>query len=244
MISGAADLSSLHVLVPVRGFAEGKTRLGESLDPEERLTLNAGLLRHLLDALNRWPACRRVIVVSADEAVLRLARDSGADPLTDTSTGDLNAALVAARDVALARRATAVLILPADLPLVNGAALDTVLDAADAALAAGKGRPLVVAVPSDARTGTNALLLSPPDVIEPSFGIDSLAGHVRAAKRAEASVQLVYQPELSFDLDAPEDLERLEPDVLLRLLRLGAAALAEHDALDLGEELAAAADAS
>ena len=106
--------------------------------------------------------------------------------------------------------ATAVLYLPADLPQVTTEALDGLLDAADAALAAGSGRPIVVVAPADARVGTNALLVAPVDTIDPLFGEASLEAHVRAAALADASVQLVHDPALGFDLDTPDDLERLE----------------------------------
>ena len=108
-------------------------------------------------------------------------------------------------------------------------ALDRLLDAADAALAAGGGGPLVVIAPSDARQGTNALLLAPPAVIEPAFGAASFEAHVRAAAHQGASVQVVADPALGFDLDTPEDLELLvaggavEPDAPRPAGRLTAA---------------------
>jgi 2-phospho-L-lactate guanylyltransferase len=220
-VSAAGDLSSLHVVVPVRGLAEGKTRLGETLDAEERETLIVGLLHRLLEILAGWPPSRRTHVVSDDAIVRRVAQEHGASVVSEPAAGDLNAALVAARAAAVARHASAILILPADLPLVTMASLDRLLDAADAALAAGHGQPLVVAAPSDARGGTNALLLSPPNVIEPLFGPGSLEAHVRAARAADASVQLVIDPQLGFDLDTPEDLERIEASVLLDLTQQG-----------------------
>jgi 2-phospho-L-lactate guanylyltransferase len=221
-MSSAGDLSSLHVLVPVRGLADGKTRLGETLDPEERETLIVGLLHRLLEILGAWPPSRRVHVVSNDSVIRRVAGEHGASVVDEPVGGDLNAALVAARDAALARHASAILVLPADLPLVTVGALDRLLDAADAALAAGRGRPLVVAAPADARGGTNALLLSPPSVIDPSFGPGSLEAHVRAAGLADASVQLVIDPALGFDLDTPDDLERIDASILLELTGPGA----------------------
>jgi 2-phospho-L-lactate/phosphoenolpyruvate guanylyltransferase len=213
-----ATLASLHVVVPVHDLASAKSRLGMALDAEEREALTIGLLNHVLAVLEAWPARRRTHVVSADEAILEFAVERGAVAVADPGTG-LNDALLAGRASAQARGATALLYLPADLPLVTVSALDQLLDAADAAIAAGRGRPVVVVAPADARAGTNALLVTPPDVIEPAFGIASLEAHVRAADRADASVQLVTLPELGFDLDTPDDLERLEASVLLELMR-------------------------
>ena len=76
-------------------------------------------------------------------------------------------------------------------------------------------------VPADARSGTNALLLSPPDVIQPAFGPESLRAHLEAARAANASVQLVEDPVLGFDLDTPADIERLDPARLAELQAMG-----------------------
>ena len=222
-LAAGADLSSVHVVVPLRGVESGKSRLGQALDAEEREVLVLGLLGRTLDVLAAWPQAKRVYLVTGDAATADLARR--AQPtltvLNEPRDGGLNAALRAARDAAAAAGATAVLMLPADLPLLEVAALDRLLDGADAALAAGKGHALVVVAPADARGGTNALLVSPPTLIEPRFGESSLAAHLLAASLADATVQLVIDPALGFDLDTPDDLMRLDTDAVLALERRG-----------------------
>ncbi|MDL2335963.1 MAG: 2-phospho-L-lactate guanylyltransferase [Chloroflexota bacterium] len=230
--AAAADLSSVHVVVPLRGVESGKSRLGQALDAEEREVLVLGLLGRTLDVLAAWPQAQRVYLVTGDAATADLARR--AQPtltiLSEPRDGGLNAALRAARDAAAAAGATAVLMLPADLPLLEVAALDRLLDGADAALAAGNGHPLVVVAPADARGGTNALLVSPPNLIEPSFGESSLAAHLLAASQADATVQLVIDPALGFDLDTPDDLMRLDTDAVLALEQRGQQMLAAQAA--------------
>jgi 2-phospho-L-lactate guanylyltransferase len=235
-----ADLSAAHVVVPLRGIESGKSRLGQALDAEEREVLVLGLLGRTLDVLAAWPAAQRIYLVTGDAVTGELARR--AQPaltlVREPRHGGLNAALRAARDAAVEAGATCVLMLPADLPLLEVAVLDQLLDGADAALAAGNGRPLVVVAPADARGGTNALLLSPPTVIEPSFGEASLEAHLRAAARADATVQLVIDPHLGFDLDTPDDLERLDTELVLELERRG------QEMLGVGSAAAAAASAT
>jgi 2-phospho-L-lactate guanylyltransferase len=209
-------------VVPVRTLEGGKTRLGGALDAEEREELIVGMLRHVLTTLRTWDGATDVLVVSPDPVLLAVARESGVRTLRQRA-GDLNAAIRLGRADAAAGGATALLVLPGDLPLLAGAALDRLRDAADAAMAAGSGASLVAIVPADARSGTNALLLSPPDVIEPAFGPDSLRAHLEAARAVGASVQLVEDPSLGFDLDTPAELERLEPARLAELQALGAA---------------------
>lgn len=224
MSTGAPDFSQLHIVVPLRSLASGKTRLGGAIDAEEREILLRGMLRRTLAVVSGWPASRAIHLVSSDPALL-------VETVVDLSTpirpllqhqGGLNEALRMGRDHALAAGATAVLMLPADLPLLAVESLDRLVEAADAALAAGSGGPVVVIAPSDARNGTNALLLSPPTVIEPCFGLDSFEAHLRAAARADAALQVVDDPLLGFDVDTPEDLERLESALMRELSRLGA----------------------
>jgi 2-phospho-L-lactate guanylyltransferase len=222
-----ADLSSVHVIVPVRGLGVGKSRLGEALDAEERAALVCGLLLETVSVLGVWSGASRVHVVTADAMLRRLVRatSTGANVTSQATRAGLNDALIEGRQRAEARRATAVLYLPADLPHLSVEALDGLLDAADAAIAAGSGKRVVVIAPSDARSGTNALLVTPPSTIDPRFGEDSLAAHVRAAASADCSLQLVTDPAFGFDLDTPEDLERLELDRLLELQERGQRAL-------------------
>jgi 2-phospho-L-lactate guanylyltransferase len=215
------DLSELHVIVPLRTLSGGKARLGEALDAEERQGLIAGMLRHELAVLGAWGGAAAVHVVSPDVAVLPIGVVGGARPIHQRGEG-LNDALRQARTAAMAAGATAILILPGDLPLLDGAALQRLVEAADAALAAGAGAPVVVVAAADARDGTNALLLSPPDIIEPDFGPGSLEAHLRAARDAGASLRLVVDPVLGFDLDTPADLVRLDASRLAALEALGA----------------------
>jgi 2-phospho-L-lactate/phosphoenolpyruvate guanylyltransferase len=225
--TSVADLTRLHAIVPVRGLSDGKGRLGEALDAEEREALVLGLLDRTLTVLGDLPACQVVHVVSRDPLIRRLASARGAKAISDSHESvseGLNDALRLGRAAALAGGATAVLCLPADLPVLSVPALERLIDAADAALTAGAGQPIAVVAPSDARDGTNALLLSPPQVIEPAFGPASLEAHLRAAASADATVQLVTDSELGFDLDTPDDLERLDGERLLELLELGARA--------------------
>ena len=215
--TGWADLSTLHVVVPVRALDDGKRRLSPVLDASQRSAVVAGLLEHTLRALEVWGGAAMIHVVSPDPAVVPIAQARGGRPLVQSDEG-LNEAIVAARRVATDIGATAMLVLPSDLPDLEPASLEALIEAADAALAAGAGQPVVVIAPADARSGTNALLLSPPDAIEPGFGPGSLERHLRAAEAAGASTQLVVDAALGFDLDTPDDLTVLGPARLAELL--------------------------
>jgi 2-phospho-L-lactate/phosphoenolpyruvate guanylyltransferase len=216
-------LAPLHALVPMRTLSGGKARLGEALDAEERAELMLGMLRHTLGVLGAWPVCSAIHLVSPDQALLRSA---GRHVRTHLQQGEgLNEGIRQGRGAALAEGARSLLVLPGDLPHLEAEALDRLVMAGDAAVAAASGGPVLVVAAADARGGTNALLLCPPDFIEPHFGLGSLEAHLRAAASADAAVQLVTDPVLGFDLDTPDDLERVDPRRLRDLVRLGRDAL-------------------
>jgi 2-phospho-L-lactate guanylyltransferase len=219
------SIDPIHAVVPLRSVAGGKARLGEALDAEEREVLILGMLERTLEVLGSWTPCTRTHVVTQDLRVARRVTSLTVGAILQVTDG-LNEGIALGVTEALREGARAVLVLPADLPMLSVEALDRLLDGADAALAAGSGRPLLTIAPSDARNGTNALLLFPPDVIEPRFGEHSFEAHVRAAATADATLQVVADPALGFDLDTPEDLEMLPPEVLRDLVDGGQAVAA------------------
>lgn len=191
--------------MPIRGLETAKTRLGGDLDAEERRDLVVDLLRRTLVATRDASRIAGTIVVTMDPAAAGMARDHGAVGLVERAPG-LNGAIRAARSVAVARGATAVIILPADLPAISAAAIDAVLEAG--AIAVG-GRGLVALVTDRHGTGTNVLLASPPAIIEPRFGLESRELHGTAARDAGAAFLELDGP-LSLDVDTAEDLVAAE----------------------------------
>ncbi len=201
-----ADLSRIVALVPVRSLSGAKSRLGEPLDPEERADLILALLRRSVEAALEAGRLAGVMVVSMDPELVARARDMGAASFRQES-GGLNEALVEARTAAGA--ASAVVVLPADLPCVTAFEIDRLVEAAELALREAPNRPVVVLVPDRHGRGTNALLLAPPSAIDFRFGEGSRAAHAAAARAAGASYRELDGP-LSFDVDTPDDL--LEAD--------------------------------
>jgi 2-phospho-L-lactate guanylyltransferase len=215
-------LEPIHIVLPMRTVSGGKARLGGALDAEEREELVLGMLVHTLAVLGAWHACRRIHLVSPDPVVDAATRGAGIDVRVHVQHGEgLNEGIRLGIEAALAEGAASLLVLPGDLPQLSVEALDELILATDAAMTAAAGGPIVAIAPSDARSGTNALLLRPPDVIEPLFGTDSFEAHLRAAAAAGAAVQIVSDPVLGFDLDTPDDLEHLEPARLRELMALG-----------------------
>jgi 2-phospho-L-lactate guanylyltransferase len=191
--------SQVHAVIPIGTLDGAKSRLGAVLDAEERRDLVTRLAGATIRAAVATPTIAETIVITPDDEVRGLALAAGARPIRQRSTG-LNAGLREARDEVIAAGGSALLILPIDLPGITPEALAQVVD-----VLADTPSPVVAIVPDRHGRGTNALLLSPPDVIDVCFGGDSHRAHTAAAAAAGAHLIELDGP-LTDDLDTPEDL--------------------------------------
>jgi 2-phospho-L-lactate/phosphoenolpyruvate guanylyltransferase len=191
--------SVVYAAIPVGTLDGAKSRLGAVLDAEERRDLVAEMARTTIRAVVGTAGISDTLVITPDDEVRALALGAGARPIRQRSRG-LNAGLREARDEAVAAGATSLLIVPIDLPRVTSAAIGEVLAALETT-----PPPAVIIVTDRHGRGTNALLLSPPDVIDVLFGGDSRDAHVAAATAAGARVVELGGP-LAYDLDTPDDL--------------------------------------
>jgi 2-phospho-L-lactate/phosphoenolpyruvate guanylyltransferase len=196
---------STYAVVPVKDLWGTKSRLKPVLSPPARAGLTIYMMGRVVAAL-REAAIERVCVVSPDRVVLSEAQERGAEPVLQNSRG-LNPALEEGRRWAVDKGATSLLVLPADLPLVEGDDIRALLGGC------GEG-PLVVISPDGARAGTNALLLKPPDALPFAFGPGSYESHLASARERALDVRVREIPHLAFDLDTVDDLARFDSSSL------------------------------
>ncbi len=192
---------TVFAVVPVKELWRTKSRLGPILDPGARAGLTLYMMGRVVSALHA-AGIEDVCVVSPDRIVLDEAVKRGAAPLRQESRG-LNPALDEGRRWAMERGASALLVLPADLPLLDAEDVRAVLESAVEA-------PSMTISPDGAHAGTNALLLRPPDALPFAFGPDSYEAHLRAARGRNLDVRVCERPHLAFDLDTADDLGRLK----------------------------------
>lgn len=189
-------------VVPVKRFGDAKQRLAEHIGEPTRKALSEAMVTDVLIALRRSKNVDRVIVVTSEPAAEALANGYDAEPvLDDAETSHSSAALIGVRS-ARERGARRVLLVPGDCPALNPKEVD-------ALLADGLPEPGVVVIPDRHGTGTNALVLAPPDVMEPSFGPGSADRHVELARAAGIAVEVRDVPSLALDVDTIEDLQAL-----------------------------------
>jgi 2-phospho-L-lactate guanylyltransferase len=188
-------------ILPVKRFGEAKRRLAAGIEEERRRELIGAMVADVLEAIGAARTIERTIVVTSEPAAERLAADAGALLLPDaTESGHVDAALTG---IARARAdgASCVVLLAGDCPLLDPRELDRVLT--------GVPERYVGIVPDRHGTGTNALVLSPPNAIVPAFGEGSRERHVAAARAAAIPFAVEPLPSLGLDLDTPADLVAL-----------------------------------
>jgi 2-phospho-L-lactate guanylyltransferase len=188
------------VAVPVKSLSRAKTRLAPALTGLERGALTLAMLEDVLDVALSVPGWE-TWVVSPDEVALEIAARRGAKPVPETKPPLANAIRQVEAE-AKERGAGALAILPADVPLVT---VDT-LHGALRTLGA------VVLARSADGSGTSLLLRRPPRAIPARFGPDSFQRHLRLAAERDLPVAVVERPELSFDVDRPDDILTLLAD--------------------------------
>jgi 2-phospho-L-lactate guanylyltransferase len=192
--------SRIWSVVVARCDLTAKSRLAPVLTDVERSQLALAMLADVLDAAAPTRLAGRIAVVDT-AAAQTLAAEHGALVVPDPRAG-MNGAVRAGVRAALDRGARAVLITPGDIPLVEPADLELAVEAAS--------RPRVVVVGRDRQgVGTNALLLRPPSVIRPVFGIDSARHHLYLARVSGVPTVQITSSRLGFDVDHPADLAEL-----------------------------------
>lgn len=197
---------ALWAIVPVKPLRRGKSRLAKVISADERADLNQYLLEHTIQVLAGIEEIEHVLVISRDTAALALARDLGARTVQENGNPDLNTALSRAVEIARSSGTCGILVVPADLPRLNPEDIRKILSYR-------KQSPVVVIAPDRKKQGTNALLVSPPDLIEFKYGPGSFEKHSQAALEAGARLEICHLPALELDLDEPDDLALIEADL-------------------------------
>jgi 2-phospho-L-lactate/phosphoenolpyruvate guanylyltransferase len=203
-----ADSNNLHTtaIVPVKGLSVANGRLDGVLSAQERNSLAEALFLDLIVKLPRSRSIDDVMVVTADESIARQVRWFGHKVLLQESDDGHSEAAAAGARAAMAEGAQRVAMLPVDCPMLETDELDAHI---------GRSPRTVLIIPDRHGTGTNGLVLAPPDVFLPAFGPDSCSRHVSRARASGISFALEEVESMGIDLDTPQDFTLLRDRLLL-----------------------------
>ncbi len=201
-------MERIWAIVPIKPLAQAKSRLALVLAPEARRRLVLAMLDHTLAVLKRVQDIVNILLVSADNDVALVAEKYSISFLPEPEATGLNSSLRRAVKEAHVRGASGVLVVPGDLPQMDVASVESVLEAAS-------DPPAMVIVPDRRRQGTNMLLLIPPDVIPFRYGSGSFQRHLALAEGQGLHPVVCCVPKLALDTDLPEDLALLDEEMYL-----------------------------
>lgn len=195
----------VSALLPVKGFANAKQRLSPLLNAEQRALLAEAMAKDVLREVALARGLEATYVVTGDAHVAEMAPALGAQVIMEKEeTGETDAVLFAL--AAMRQRGIeAALVIPGDIPLVRAGDIEVIIEQV-----AGRDPsvPFALLVPSQDRLGTNALLLSPPDLIPLRFGYDSFTFHLSQVAAQGLPLRVLDNPRVGLDIDEPGDLER------------------------------------
>ena len=190
-------MNKLCIVIPMKSPTRSKQRLAGCLLDQERETLAVGLFTNTLAFFHYHFPDLPVLVVSESEYVLKLAETHGAFTLFDSGVDGLNGALTSATNWIMNAGFTRQLIIPSDIALLERSEINTLLRAANV-------NQVVIARAKDG--GTNALLLSPPNVIPFLYGENSASLHAQAAKDKSHACAMLNLENFALDIDNQRDL--------------------------------------
>ena len=208
LLSVGTETHPFHTtaIVPVKGLSTANARLNDLLGEEERTRLAEALFLDLIVKLPRSRCIDDVLIVTSDSSVARQAGWFGHNVLVQEADEGHAEAAAAGALAAMADGARRVAMLPVDCPMLDTDELDAHL---------GRSPRTALIVPDRHGSGTNALMLNPPDLFLPAFGPDSCARHVTRARATGQSFALERVESLAIDLDTPEDFTLLRDRLLL-----------------------------
>jgi 2-phospho-L-lactate guanylyltransferase len=190
----------LIVAVPVKDLTHAKQRLANALTHGERGELARAMLHDVLRAL-AGARVERVWVVTRDAAAAAIARELGAEPMSEPENRGHTAAVALAQAEAARGGARGFLTIPGDVPCVTSDEISRMIEVMQ------DGAP--VFVPSRSGHGTNGVALMPPGAMPLTFGEPSFARHLAAARQRGLEPLVLSLPGLGLDVDSPEDLAAL-----------------------------------
>jgi 2-phospho-L-lactate guanylyltransferase len=190
---------NMAIVIPVKGFSASKSRLSPLLTHIQRVRISKLMLKFTLKILSQLHFETRIVVVSYDEHVHRIADAFGVDFVYEKKKG-VNAAVQAADRFCIENGIQSNIIIPTDLCFLNVHDVNLVY------YQSMKFQNVVVICPSLKKDGTNLLLRNPIPLIETSFDNTSYYNHLKSAIKSKAHVILIDSPTLARDIDTTHDM--------------------------------------
>src|SRR5438105_3678206 len=119
-------LAMRAIVIPVKAFAEGKSRLSASLSTKRRAELAEAMCADVFAAVAAVRGIDRIVVVTNEPVAIAAARQQGWDVLVEETQISESASVDMACRHCEASGVRAVLRLPADIPLARSSDIEAI----------------------------------------------------------------------------------------------------------------------
>ncbi len=196
---------STWAIIPIKDPARAKSRLSGVLPDTERELFVLSLFEHVVAAARAADCFDRIVVATDSDRLAGMALDNGLGVQRDRPGARLNQVIDECLKRAQTEGATATVVLMSDLPNLTA---DELVD-----IVAHLPETGVVLGPDDEDEGTNVLAMRPPGSWNTCFGnTGSFNMHRARLQKYEVNVEIYESPGVAFDVDTPDDYQRLSAD--------------------------------
>lgn len=161
------------------------------------------LLERTLGLLQTVPLIAKTAVITQDPIVANMAATFGCQWAAEPAGSGLNGAVMVGTALAAQNGATHCLVLPSDLPFLDGAELAELVRLVETAVA----YPTVFLCSDQQQQGTNGMILPTGLGFRFWYGRNSFQRHQQEVARLGMACQIVQLPGFQFDLDTEQDYD-------------------------------------
>ena len=185
------------VIIPVKTFQKSKTRL--EFSEQKTIELCRLLLEEVIRTVSESKLIEKIIVVTDEEQVSDIIKKYDCKKIQDVNETSVNNAVGLTEEYLLKNNFKRSIVLPLDVPFFYSEDLEKLLNFSS--------EKSVLIVPSRHFDGTNALIRSPINCMEPRYDEGSYSYQIDSAKNNDIkiSIGLIYR--LMLDIDSKEDIE-------------------------------------
>jgi 2-phospho-L-lactate guanylyltransferase len=186
----------ISAIVPVKTFSKAKKRLNLQQAVKEKIC-NL-MLQEVLKTVSNCELINKIVLVSKDEAALKIGRQFGAIEIFDSESG-VNDAVSLADQYLSDKEFDCSVIFPQDIPIMTSSDIGNLLNFV-------KSNRSVIIVPSRQFNGTNALVRCPADIMKTSYDMGSYTFQMDAARTKTENISIALIRRMMLDIDDEHDL--------------------------------------
>ena len=157
------------------------------------------MLQEVLNTISNCKLISKIVLVSKDEAALKIGRQFNAIEIFDHESG-VNDAINLADQYLSDKKFDCSVIFPQDIPIMTSSDIDSLLGFI-------KSAKSVIIVPSRQFNGTNALVRCPADLMKTKYDMGSYKFQMDAANTKTRNTSMALIRRIMLDIDDESDLE-------------------------------------